>query len=72
MTDSESFAAMVAGLTDIGFSRVEIAQGTGLSRQTLWRIERGQARAPSYKTVERLKNFAENRSDVTPTLRFRG
>jgi transcriptional regulator with XRE-family HTH domain len=70
MRDEDHFDAMIAGLVDIGFSRTEIAEGAGFSRQTLYRLEHGQAR-PLHDTVQRLKSFAETRG-VTRTVHFRG
>lgn len=57
-SESEMFASMLEALrTEHGMTPAEIARETGVSRQTLWRMENGEARKVSYQTghaVERL------------------
>jgi transcriptional regulator with XRE-family HTH domain len=59
MMQAEQFEALIAGLEGQGISRTEIAQATGLSRDTIWRLASGISRQPSHETVERLHRFAE-------------
>ena len=51
----DAFAALIAGLeTDAQMSRTAIAEATGLSRSTIWRIAVGEARRPSHEAVEKV------------------
>ena len=61
----QPFDALIAGLEHQGISRTEIAQATGLSRDTIWRLATGMARQPYYDTIDRLQDFARrNGSDA--------
>jgi transcriptional regulator with XRE-family HTH domain len=53
------FEALIAGLECHGISRTEIAQRTGLSRDTVWRLATGTVRYPNYETADRLRDLAE-------------
>lgn len=51
---ADVFQSMLAGLAATGMTTTDIARQAGLSRQTLYRLENGEARAPSFSTYERL------------------
>lgn len=57
-TENERLASMLEALrTEHGMTAAAISRETGVSRQTLWRMETGEARKVSYQTgyaVERL------------------
>ncbi|MBD9636002.1 helix-turn-helix transcriptional regulator [Ensifer sp. ENS07] len=57
-TEAEQFQSMLEALrTEHGMTPAEISRETGVSRQTLWRLENGEARKVSYAVghaVERL------------------
>lgn len=53
----DKFASMIAGLESVGLTRTQIAEGSGISRMTVWRLAEGEARRPSFETIERLKTF---------------
>ncbi len=57
-SESEMFQSMLEALrVDHGMTPAEISRETGVSRQTLWRMENGEARKVSYQTghaVEKL------------------
>jgi transcriptional regulator with XRE-family HTH domain len=59
----EPFDTLIAGLEDQGISRTEIAQATGLSRDTIWRLATGTARQPYFQTIDRLQDFAAARKN---------
>lgn len=50
---------MIAGLESLGFSRTEIARGAQVSRTTVFRLAVGDARLPSFQTIERLQQFEQ-------------
>lgn len=62
----EPFDALIAGLEDLGISRTEIAQATGLSRDTIWRLATGSARQPYFETIDRLQDFARKSGNFGP------
>lgn len=45
---------MIEGLREAGLSTADITQQTRLSRMTVWRIEAGAARQPSFETVAKI------------------
>lgn len=53
----DDFAGLIAGLESKGQTRSAIARAAGISRVTVWRIATGQARAPAYDTIQRLKRL---------------
>jgi len=63
--DADGFAAIIAGLENMGLSRTEIAAASGISRTTVWRLSVGEARQPSYETISRLKNLEARAARVT-------
>jgi transcriptional regulator with XRE-family HTH domain len=57
-----AFAALIAGLQTEGqMSRTAIAEATGLSRSTIWRIANGEARRPSHEAVEKVTSLHERK-----------
>lgn len=63
------FDVLIAGLVDKGYSRREIALQSGLSRQTIWRLETGEVRQPGFETIERLRHLDQKTPGVTHMLR---
>jgi len=61
----DHFEGLVAALESQGMTRTEIAEQSGLSRATVWRVAVGDARRPSHETVERLVALNNFRS-VSP------
>jgi transcriptional regulator with XRE-family HTH domain len=57
MSPQEVFQSMIAGLEDRGLSRTQIAEEAGLSRATVWRLATGEAREPSWQTIDALRNI---------------
>jgi len=51
---------MIAGLKDDGLSMDEIARRAKVSRATVYRLGSGEARAPAYETVTRIKSLVES------------
>ena len=49
---------MIEGLRSHGMSFSEIAQRSGLSRQTIWRFANGEARAPTLESYHRVEQLA--------------
>ncbi|MEI2301039.1 XRE family transcriptional regulator [Ensifer sp. MJa1] len=55
----EALQKLVSEIRHSGMPPSEIVRETGLSRNTLWRMESGLATAPSYGTVQRLQNLRD-------------
>lgn len=53
----EELQKIIAEIRHSGMPPSEIVKATGLSRNTLWRMESGLATAPSYGTVQRLRGL---------------
>jgi transcriptional regulator with XRE-family HTH domain len=51
---SDIFKSMIAGLSNVGMTQSDIARQSGVSRQTIWRLETGEAREPTYDTFVKL------------------
>ncbi|MDW9898505.1 helix-turn-helix domain-containing protein [Sinorhizobium meliloti] len=50
-------AALVGQIRVAGMTPAAIARESGISRQTIWRIEAGEISRPSYDTIERLERL---------------
>ncbi len=56
-TNSEVFAAMIAGLQAHGLSIPEIARRIRVSRCHGYRLAAGEVRRPSYETFQRIERL---------------
>lgn len=56
---SDLVIGLVNDLRRAGLKDSDIAQKTGLSRSTVWRMGQGDARNPDYNTVQRLQNLRD-------------
>lgn len=65
-TDSEKFASMVGALRSSGMTLRALGKQCGLSPATLQRIERGEARQPSYGTVKAIERVWEKAGKPEP------
>jgi transcriptional regulator with XRE-family HTH domain len=54
---SETFEALIRGLESQGISRTEIAQRSGVSRTTVWRLAEGVVTEPSWTTGNRIEKL---------------
>ncbi|MDX0719648.1 helix-turn-helix domain-containing protein [Sinorhizobium medicae] len=50
-------AALVGEIRGAGMTPAAIARESGISRQTIWRIEAGEISRPSYETIQRLERL---------------
>jgi transcriptional regulator with XRE-family HTH domain len=70
-SDADTFASLLAGIQASGLSNRQIAQRAGLSTMTVWRIETGTARHPSFDTYLRLARVYERTTgQPVPPLQF--
>ncbi|WP_370167964.1 helix-turn-helix domain-containing protein [Sinorhizobium fredii] len=56
---AEQVAGMIGEIRRHGLGPAAIARESGLSRQSIWRLEAGESRAPSADTVERLERLRD-------------
>ena len=54
---ADEFQALVSGLENMGLTKPQIADGTGLSQNTIWRFAHGRVSEPKHKTVDALERL---------------
>jgi len=69
MDTSEKVASIIAALKASGIGPTEIAREAHLSRQTIYRLEVGYCRMPSFDTVDRLQELQSRIIPVTDMIR---
>lgn len=69
MDTTEKVAMIIAALKASGLGPSEIAREAHLSRQTVYRLEVGYCRMPSFDTVERLRALESRMLPVTDMIR---
>ena len=60
----DHFRSMIMALEQNGLSRAQIAQDTGISLVTVWRLAQGITIAPTAKTIRKLSDLHERRCTV--------